>query len=314
MSTITDNNSSEVWSKHFDERYETFYYYNNYTGESQWECPTSVQEEPTTSSEVDNTRLLCAEIVGNEDSKRNSELSSGIAFSTDAISSCSDCTVPKDKGIYANSFNQRELTFEVVDTTNISETDIKPAQSVMHTHYDIVCYSRFLHVNAILFEAPFVVLEAFLRAAAVVVIAVVHFAWLTFQQRDNSSVWTTMVTYFREIVLTVAAALSLAVPGMIYCVYSNYNGDNCWSINAIPSIVGPIDPRRFAVITVFGIGALADNVHFEDLNNTRFSGLVERPNRNNYHTPNSLDYWAGDTVLMPRVMIIIMMQYLNGSY
>jgi hypothetical protein len=63
-----------------------------------------------------------------------------------------------------------------------------------------------------------------------------------------------------ESLLSFALGLSLSVPCCILLIYRDFNGVNEWHLHPVPSLLGWIDPRRLAMISL-GQGATAVNSH-----------------------------------------------------
>lgn len=133
-----------------------------------------------------------------------------------------------------------------------------PLSTADQLQYDLVCYTRFLYLNAILIEAPLTILEAVCRIVVMVFIGLIRLVFLLCRRKCRKAFYSAW-QYLREVVLIAAAILSLAIPGLILAVYWEYSHEDEWELRPLPTVVGGVDMRRFAVVS-FGGGAQARNV------------------------------------------------------
>ncbi len=183
---------TEIWTKHFDERYSSFFLHNETTGESKWD---------------DN----------------DGESSGLLDFSR-------------------NDSNQFILT---------------ESQEALGSNAQLVCYKRCVFINATIIEGPLVVVEGIIRILLVFIIGLVLCVNLI-SARKLSALPLHLYSYVREIAITFAAVLSAAVPGMVCFVYRGFSTDADWILSPLPTVLGPVDSRRFLVITRGG-GMSASN-------------------------------------------------------
>eukprot|EP01031_Cornospumella_fuschlensis_P038598 gene38598-46923_t len=138
-------------------------------------------------------------------------------------------------------------------------------------------YYSFLWFNVFVCEMPIVLLEGVMRLTLLAIglscVAVYYFILSRGPGSHNSTHISQLKDYLatigRDMLLTAAGLLTLLIPGSLYLVYRNMtphvahtdpDGEVAhWTLNSIPSVLGPVDPRRFGVITIFGAGANASN-------------------------------------------------------
>ena len=158
-----------------------------------------------------------------------------------------------------------------------SEEDILIEQLVSNDVYQrttnaITMYTYCFIAHALLVEAPLAVVEGCIRSIiGVIFVATVAIFGLVcvilslldkpcgsdFGIAARLCIRVGLVACF-EVAITIAGAISLAVPFVILFVYREFNGVDDWSLHPIPSVVGFVDPRRFAVVTL-GQGNSATN-------------------------------------------------------
>ena len=124
--------------------------------------------------------------------------------------------------------------------------------------YDLRCYSRFLFINAAVVEAPLLILEISLRLLLLILVAFALVLYYSYSRNWPMCI-KVLKKYGREVSLNVAAVTTLAIPGLICLIYWGHNHEYDWDLRPLPTILGYVDVRRFAVIS-FGGGALARNI------------------------------------------------------
>jgi hypothetical protein len=212
--------------------------------------------------------------------------------------------------------NSRKLprTFRSKDYER--DVPLTPAEQLQ---YDLLCYSRFLFVHATLVEAPLAIVEALLRVVAMVVVGLFRIIFLVCRGKRAKAMGTTML-YVREIILVSAAALSLAIPGLICAVYWNHSHEEEWELRPLPTLLGGVDMRRFAVIS-YGSGALASNA----AGYTRVTDAAEQPDPGKSGVEHegtnrrlvrigsdNQDAWSGRLVWVPRELVADCSAFLRG--
>ena len=179
----------------------------------------------------------------------------------------------------------------------LSTVTVEEEEDENDAGFDILCYTRFSRCNAIIFEAPMCVLESALR---ILILSIIALLWILYYvailRKTDKYVWNILNRIVRDIFLTGAGALSLALPGMIWYIYRHHKSLNSWYLTHIPTIIGPVDPRRFVIISVFGMGSMASNaaVDLADLSN------------------DCLDVWKDSCLYYPRNVIGDLRGFLNG--
>ena len=123
------------------------------------------------------------------------------------------------------------------------------------TSFDMCCYALFLRVNAVVIEAPLCAAEAILRATFFFILFVFLGTLCTCRR---SSLVTTALLMLNECIVSIAAAASLLVPGLILFIYRNYNADAAWHLATLPTVLGWVDCQRFCIISFSG-GATASH-------------------------------------------------------
>lgn len=283
---------STTWIRYFDEGYNAFYLYNDTTGESLWEedCdkdgmhivdgsqqeipPTEV---PTSAASITN-RMMHTEVNNEED---------------------------------AVFIKRKPKTFRSSDFAR----EPPPLTHEQRSEFDLLCYTRFMFINAIFVEAPLSVIEGAIRISLLSLACLFKLCYSAYNrarvssQPEGTSTWS----YLREILLTAAAMLTLAVPGGICFVYKGFSYENDWELNPLPTILGTVDCRRFAVIT-FGAGALATN-----------SGAANAAQHHHIHDTNPVqsnsitrigqghDGWSGTVIWVPREVLRDVAHFIAGG-
>jgi hypothetical protein len=128
-----------------------------------------------------------------------------------------------------------------------------------NSELQFVWYRRLLFCNALIVEAPACVVEAFLRS---VLLSCFGFCLLLMSVvfRRGEDYRPLLLKISRDITLTLMAGLSFCVPGMILYVYKDFSSVDDWNLSLLPTVLGPVDCRRFIVLTLFGYASLAKNL------------------------------------------------------
>lgn len=130
------------------------------------------------------------------------------------------------------------------------------------TQVDICCYSFWIFLNAALLEGPLAAAEGCVRAGLFFAAAALALLpALVFRHADLTTFVRLLV---REGLLSLAAAATLAVPFMACTAYRRYRMDVDWALAPLPSVLGWVDSRRFAVLT-YGNGSFACNVRYDQM-------------------------------------------------
>jgi hypothetical protein len=134
------------------------------------------------------------------------------------------------------------------------------------TEDDIQRYWRLMMLHAFLVECPLAILEGIVRCSILIAVLIWHLAvschkYLKARRRgDNKSDWSEPVSWAKELFFTVVATLALMKLVPVYFLYSKFRSEKAWKLSAMPTLIGWVDVRRFAVFTVLGQGGTAKNV------------------------------------------------------
>lgn len=127
---------------------------------------------------------------------------------------------------------------------------------------DEVHYIRFLLINAVVFEAVLCVIESVIRCLALaLLLIIIYVACCCTKLGIKSNLWNLEGIARRDLILSAAAMLTLMIPGFILFVYRERETIGRWNLAPIPTILGKVDSRRFATITIFGLGNLSWNAY-----------------------------------------------------
>lgn len=216
----SSTDASSPWVQYYDETSSAYYWFNNDTGESRWADDECRQE-----GEEDQAPLFPAQ----HDSRT--------------------------EGPTLQSFASQRATEEVR----------------VEWRRSIARYYCFSLANMLVCEAPACLVEAVLRILMLCALLILSLLGALFRRVPAAQARDFISCTVRDMLLTFAAAVSLLVPGLVCFVYrgfrqSNaYNGEedvaenDVWELRSIPTFLGAVDCRRFAVITVFGAGSMASN-------------------------------------------------------
>lgn len=149
---------------------------------------------------------------------------------------------------------------------------------------DEIRYIRFLLVNAVVFEAAMCVIECIIRCIILgTLLIVIYVSYCCTILGVETDLWSLEGIIRRDFVLSAAAMLTLMVPGFVLFIYREHETIGGWSLSPIPTILGKVDSRRFATITMFGLGSLSLNAY----------GSTS-------HTHNCHDCWESSLLFYPK--------------
>eukprot|EP01039_Chlorochromonas_danica_P007048 gene7048-7794_t len=140
---------------------------------------------------------------------------------------------------------------EEVAESSMEEEDLSPMDS------DTRAYCIFIWINIVLVEGPLCVLEGIVRAVVLSVVALLVAVMASCRLLPRSRAWKIEVTIAKDILLTIAAATTLLIPGSIIFIYRKMSFQTSWSLCPLPTFLGAVDCRRFSTVTVFGAGSSA---------------------------------------------------------
>jgi len=144
---------------------------------------------------------------------------------------------------------------------NDDDDAINSARVYADTEQDIQSYRFFFMIHAIFCEGPGAIIEGLFRLIALLFIILILFLLGLISCR--SKFLHQGLGFIREFLITLVAVFSLIAPGMVLFVYSNFDAELEWDLKPIPTLLGWVDARRFAVIT-FGQGEFAGNINYND--------------------------------------------------
>lgn len=150
------------------------------------------------------------------------------------------------------------------------------AQDVLYrTKRDITVFTYCFIIHAVLVEAPLCVAESLIRcliflffSLSLLFLYCLSLPLVSCLYKSSSCSLSPLPPLLRtsalcllESVLSFALGLSLSVPCCILLIYRDFNGVDDWNLHSVPSLLGWIDPRRLAMISL-GQGASASNSSF----------------------------------------------------
>lgn len=190
------------WVRYFDNRYNSYYLYNERTGDSKWEVDREI--------------------------------------------------IPENLGPFSHNENLDEDSGEEENHSEIvRETDeCFPSRS-------FECF--FILLNATFIESPLCVLEGIVRTFLVAMLLVINML-LSIIMCRSSFRSDFIIDLAEDILFTLAAVLSLLLPGFILWSYRHCDAETDWTLAPLPTLIGHTDLRRFAVIA-FGGATFASNIH-----------------------------------------------------
>ena len=266
------NSRGPPWTIEHDPNYNSFYYFNAKTGESEW-----VEDELVT-DEIELTTMSAAPVTTRQ------------APAPAAEESDDDDDDDDDEG--GNS----TTTSDGIDLISDEARVKADTQADINSHY------RCLLLTACVLEAPMAVVEGLCRSSA---FALCGLACVLVAAGTRSWAWAERAqSCAREAALTLAAALTLVVvPCSACCVYRRYDGDEDWDLAPLPTLLGWVDASRFSAFALGG-GSLAQQRRRQggeaagagggDLEEAEGgSGGGDAAALLDFHEPRSLDSWQG---------------------
>lgn len=333
------------WVRYFDSESSAYYWYNQRTGESQWDNDQNQYEDYLqheqqgnekahqpqvderisliSSHQKDDGRFTSLEMVaavnnGDKSVKKKSKSTrSGSGGSSGSHMTTNSAMHPADVDTVGNYAVALSLTnngtANAVTAKKNRSTKKKPKSRFAIPHpdnddelseddkveneseFDMKCYQRFAMCNAVCIEQPFCVLEVFVRVAFLMFVFVVTLLYnIIFYSSEGTRLKKLYFRIVKDLLLTCAAGITLLLPCSILFVYKSLNTAQDWQLAGIPTVCGRVDCRRFATITLFGIGTQAVNVTatFQDR--------------------DFLDRWNDSILIYPRNFIADLRTFLAG--
>lgn len=286
---------SATWVRYFDENYNACYLYNETSGESLWEDDC-------------NTEGMHIVDGSEQDRPQNGVTASYPTITNrthnDIASDDEEAFIKKKK---PKRFRSKDYSRETLPLTEAQKTE-----------FDLLCYTRFLFINAVLFEAPICVIEGIIRIVLLGVACLTKVVfYCLFRSTYQHQIVPTLGIYTREILLTTAATVTFIIPFCILFVYREYSYENDWALRPLPTLLGSVDIRRFATIS-YGGGALAVNsgVHgypnTTSTNSSKSKGAAAT-NKVVYKIGQGQDTWSGSVICVPREIIRDIKSFMSGA-
>lgn len=160
------------------------------------------------------------------------------------------------------------------------------------TNGAVTSFRRCLLVTACLFEGPVTVVESVIRGGCFVFFAIILVLPITCYWEQRGILFSRAKACLREGLLSLAAGLSLLLPCVACMVYRNYDSEADWDLAPIPTVLGWVDTRRFAIFT-FGGGSNAQSV-----------GTLREPISLDFRLKDSNDSWRGGILFAPKTIML----------
>lgn len=274
----SDIGNEKTWSRHYDEKFNAWYYYNEKTKESVWEGENGAAE----------IELF---LLNEEDIHQNTE-----------------ATKPKKaknkKLLSGFTRYLRNAKNQEIISTDVDTLLDKPVNENSPT-WDEVKFVRLALCAAIFLESWLCFLEGLIRCVILVFIAIsatVCFNKDNYFLKTEKSLSRKLKQIFSDILLTSLSSVLLIIPGYIYFIYRKHSAHESWALAPIPSFIGSIDPRRFATITILGFGRIAENSVFR-----------QKSPKGKVDEDLSLDAWKDSIVYFPKDVLLDCNSLLHGS-
>ena len=286
------------WKLHYDDNHRQHYWHNVQTGESKWDVAATnngssaaswqtfdpnetsggegdaaataaalarVKERATTYTAYIAAQQSNQDYSDCEDGEEGDESGSieYVGAAPTRLNNTADGPPPQRKKSKRGKAKVRGGDDD--DTTALLEGKEKklPTQQTLvyaTTKLDICCYSFWIFLNAALLEGPLAAAEGCVRASVFFAAGtLVLLPAMALRQADLVAFARLLL---KEGLLSLAAAISLAVPCMACAAYRRYRMDVDWPLAPLPSMLGWVDSRRFAVLT-YGNGSFACNVRHD---------------------------------------------------
>ena len=269
------------WTLVFDNNYEAYYYFNTQSGESEW----------------------VEDVEGGESAEKDADLDE-IELTRIATESLSDPT-SKRSGQQEEEEEEEEDEEDDGGVRLITDADRVRAD----TQSALTAHMRCVFLTACLCESPLAVVEGAVRSASFFAGCIV-FSFAAVVSPSSRAVWLVRAKECgREMLLTIAAVLTLLLPCTACLVYRNHDDEEEWDLAPLPTILGWVDSQRFAVFTLGG-GALArvrsgprGDATGTSSSSPSSSSRDDLAGTLDLHDSRSADSWGSGILIAPRKIL-----------
>lgn len=268
------------WTRHRDDAYGAYYWYNDVTKESKWD-DTDILEDEDDSSDAEKALITDHSAIQHDKRKvPTTKLTSGFS---QYLQKMKDAT-------RASQMNNKSPALTADSPPNIDE----------------LCFVRFQLCSAVVLEAPLCICEGICRCIFLFLVAcffILQGLLYNYNPLHNRSILGILL---RDFVLTLTAIILLAIPGYIITIYRDNQPHRPWSLRPLVSWFGSIDPRRFASITILGFGRVAANSLSSQTSHLSEIYPTNAVRNNSDKTENIdqyLDGWSNSIFFLPKDVI-----------
>ena len=327
-------------SRHFDAKYQAYYWHNSDTGQSVWDEHSrsvdslqndldQMQRQPNIISSYNrgtsrvSTESILRQSVHSSKSQNTKSRRPVNGTRGVELTALSRAAIEED-GDDSEFSDKISLLHRHGDEDSAEESSVFPSQeSIVRatTSRDIWMFTIYIYINAFLIEGPLAACEGVCRSILFLVSGA--FILLTAVASREKYFLILSGKLFREASLCAAATLTLLVPGAGIFVYRRYHQDGEWDLSTVPTILGHVDSRRFISFS-YGNGSFASNVRYDthhtnkstyeakiEGNQELMSGVRVQPVRQLQR--QCLDTWSGEILLEPRKIQFIIVQIVRGE-
>ena len=145
--------------------------------------------------------------------------------------------------------------------TSASSQRLSPLPDLA-TYPPIRDFRRLMTFHILICETPMAILECLVKIP--ILLAFGCFLQLAAFSSQQESIQSLATNWLREAMVLSASLLSfLFVPGIALKVYENFDAEEAWQLGCLPTLVGPVDARRFYAF-VHGYGEMASQLQLSN--------------------------------------------------
>lgn len=294
---MSEEAANGEWVMYLDDETGAYYWYNEESGESRW---AGEEEEVGGGGDVAPAGSQKDNISKKKEKKSRRRAEERDPTQQQALATAKT-SKPASEGSKKKSKQRKRREYADEDDEFIDL--LREQELFSRTGVDIYRYRKCFYLNLLLLEYPLLVLEGCLRTvmlSALVFSLLFTYVLLAISCSVNaaSHISSYMFRAGREVLLTAAGTLSIAIPFMILFIYRDYDTENAWDLSPVPSVIGDVDARRFLMVTL-GHGSEADNVDIPVDSGAKVSSTRIRA--------KTQDRWGGGSadnmILFPRVFL-----------